>query len=209
MKIRAGAPAARAAHATAWPWLPALAATTPAARSDASRRASLLTAPRSLKEPVRWRFSAFRDTSRPAMRENVSDPNPGVTRTAAPTRSRAASTSASSGRSIAALDPEHPLEHLLHRRQRIEAPLLDVGQQPHELRIPGDRPLEMRLRPRGGEREDLRAEPSPPRPLELAGALEERAMRLDRRPELVAPRALDRLGEHDRDRPAVALQNER
>ena len=33
MKIVAEIPASRAAHATAWPWLPALAATTPAARS--------------------------------------------------------------------------------------------------------------------------------------------------------------------------------
>ena len=30
MKMRARAPTSRAAHATAWPWLPALAATTPA-----------------------------------------------------------------------------------------------------------------------------------------------------------------------------------
>src|SRR4051795_6428301 len=127
MKIRAGAPAARAAHATAWPWLPALAATTPAARSTSAMTASLLTAPRSLNDPVRWRFSAFRDTSRPAMRENVSEPKTGVTRTAAPTRSRAASIAARSGASIAAFDPEHPLQHLLHRRQRIEAPLLDIG----------------------------------------------------------------------------------
>ena len=33
MKIVAAIPASRAAQATAWPWLPALAATTPAARS--------------------------------------------------------------------------------------------------------------------------------------------------------------------------------
>ena len=69
----AGAPSSRAAHATAWPWLPALAATTPAARSSVERVESLLTAPRILKEPVRWRFSAFRRTSRPQRREKVSD----------------------------------------------------------------------------------------------------------------------------------------
>ena len=34
MKMRASAPASRAAQATAWPWLPALAVTTPAARSS-------------------------------------------------------------------------------------------------------------------------------------------------------------------------------
>ena len=36
MRMRAGAPSWRAAHATAWPWFPALAATTPAARSSKS-----------------------------------------------------------------------------------------------------------------------------------------------------------------------------
>src|SRR3954447_19963857 len=208
MKIVASTPAPRAAHATACPWLPALAATTPAARSASSSSASLLTAPRSLNDPVRWRFSAFRDTSRPAMRENVSEPKTGVTRTAAPTRSRAASIAARSGASIAAFDPDPPLQHLLHRRQRIKPPLLDVGEQPRELRVAGDRALEVRLRARRGQREHLRSEPPPPRPLELAGGLEERAVRLDRGPQLVDARLLDRLGEHDRDRPAVALQHE-
>src|SRR5918999_381816 len=47
-----GTPASRAAHASAWPWLPALAATTPAARSVSLRCAILLTAPRILKAPV-------------------------------------------------------------------------------------------------------------------------------------------------------------
>ena len=42
MKIVAGIPASRAAHATAWPWLPALAATTPARRSASPRVAMVL-----------------------------------------------------------------------------------------------------------------------------------------------------------------------
>jgi hypothetical protein len=41
MKIVAGAPSSRAAQATAWPWLPALAATTPAASCSGSRLESL------------------------------------------------------------------------------------------------------------------------------------------------------------------------
>ncbi len=53
-------PASRAAQATACAWLPALAATTPAARWASPSVDSLLTAPRILNEPVRWRFSAFR-----------------------------------------------------------------------------------------------------------------------------------------------------
>ena len=65
MKIVAAIPASRAAQATAWPWLPALAATTPAARSAAVSEAIVFTAPRILNEPVRWRFSAFSCTVRP------------------------------------------------------------------------------------------------------------------------------------------------
>jgi len=53
-KMRARIPSSRAAHATAWPWLPALAATTPAARSSDDSVLSLLTAPRILNAPVRW-----------------------------------------------------------------------------------------------------------------------------------------------------------
>ena len=74
MKTVAWTPTSRAAHATAWPWLPALAATTPADRSAGERAATLLTAPRILKAPVRWRFSALRWTGRPVSRESVSEP---------------------------------------------------------------------------------------------------------------------------------------
>ena len=73
MKIVASAPASRAAQATAWPWLPALAVTTPAACSSGVSGAILLTAPRILNAPVRWRFSAFSWTGRPVSRENVSE----------------------------------------------------------------------------------------------------------------------------------------
>ena len=72
MKIVALIRASRAAHATAWPWLPALAATTPARRSSSASVAIVLYAPRILNEPVRWRFSALRKTWRPLRREKVS-----------------------------------------------------------------------------------------------------------------------------------------
>ncbi len=65
MKIVAGMPSSRAAQATAWPWLPAQAATTPAARSAAVSVASRFMAPRILNEPVRCRFSAFSIVERP------------------------------------------------------------------------------------------------------------------------------------------------
>ena len=74
MKIVALIPASRAAQATAWPWLPALAATTPARRSRPESVAILLTAPRTLNEPVRCRFSALSATSRPISFESVSEP---------------------------------------------------------------------------------------------------------------------------------------
>ena len=73
MKIVAWIPASRAAHATACAWLPALTATTPAARSSSESDATQLTAPRILNEPVRWRFSAFSHTSRPVMRSKDSE----------------------------------------------------------------------------------------------------------------------------------------
>ena len=41
------------------PWLPALAVTTPRSRSAAESWSRTLAAPRSLKEPVIWRFSSF------------------------------------------------------------------------------------------------------------------------------------------------------
>ena len=73
MKIVAAIPASRAAHATAWPWLPALAAATPAAFSSSVSDAIVFTAPRILNAPVRCRFSAFSCTGRPLSRESVSD----------------------------------------------------------------------------------------------------------------------------------------
>ena len=65
-------PASRAAHATAWPWLPALAATTPARRSSSDSVAILLTAPRILNEPVRWQVLGLqRDLAADALRERL------------------------------------------------------------------------------------------------------------------------------------------
>src|SRR6188474_102295 len=110
--MRARTSASRAAHATAWPWLPALAATTPAARSSAPSVAIRLTAPRTLKEPVRWRFSAFSQTSRPTRRESVSEPYTGVTDAIDERRSRASSTSRSVGRAVFVANAEHLLHDL-------------------------------------------------------------------------------------------------
>src|SRR5919201_2599405 len=132
--MRAGIPASRAAHATAWPWLPALAATTPAARSASESVCSLLTAPRTLNAPVRWRFSAFSQTGREASRESVSEPYTGVTRAIPRRRARAASMSARVGvRRSVAIDAKHPLHDLSDRRQRVDLSALHLVEETLEL----------------------------------------------------------------------------
>ena len=67
MKIVAVSPRARAAYASDWPWLPALPVTTPF--TEGSSEAILLRAPRTLKEPVRCRFSALSAIVPPVVRE--------------------------------------------------------------------------------------------------------------------------------------------
>src|SRR5262245_62138229 len=116
-------PAWRAAQPTAWPWLPALAVTTPAFRSSSVRVAILLTAPRTLKAPVRCRFSALSRTSRSQRVDRVSDPKTGVTRATPSRRRRASSISGRPG--TIALELEHLLHDLAHGRQRIELASLD------------------------------------------------------------------------------------
>src|SRR5919199_1652521 len=136
MKIVARAPCSRAAHATACPWFPALAATTPAARSESESVAILLTAPRILNAPVRCRFSAFSQTGRPATRPSVSELYTGVTRATPWRRARAASMSASVGvLSSIAIDVEHPHHDLPHGRERIQLALLDLVEEPPQLRV--------------------------------------------------------------------------
>src|ERR1041385_5077588 len=60
-------PAFGAGEATPCAWFPAEAATTPALRSAAVKWWTLLSAPRTLKEPVRWKFSSLRCTSAPVI----------------------------------------------------------------------------------------------------------------------------------------------
>src|SRR5437763_11176867 len=157
MKIVAREPTSRAAHATDWPWLPALAATTPAARSASESVFILFTAPRTLNAPVRCRFSALSQTSRPASREKVSEPYTGVTRAIPSIRARACSMSGSWGAVLVA-NLEHLFDDLAHSRERIELAALHFLQQPPQLRIVGDSVLEMSRRAGGGDREDLSRE---------------------------------------------------
>src|SRR5512133_3582384 len=114
MKTVAAIPASRAAQATACPWFPALAATTPAFRSASPSVAIVLYAPRILNEPVRWRFSAFKKTGRPVSLEKVSLGYSGVSRATPVRRSPAASTSAGVGD----IELEHLLQDPLYGAQR-------------------------------------------------------------------------------------------
>src|SRR3954451_20996341 len=132
MKTVAEMPSSRAAQATAWPWFPALAAITPAARSLSSSVDSLFTAPRILNEPVRWRFSALSQTFVPVRREKVPEPYTGVTRARPSSRSRAASMSASVGAVIVA-NAKHLLQNLTNGCQRVERSLLHLVEQAAEL----------------------------------------------------------------------------
>lgn len=65
MKTVARTPSSAEASATPCAWFPALAATTPAARSTGDSPAIRTYAPRSLNEPVRCRFSHLKWTGAP------------------------------------------------------------------------------------------------------------------------------------------------
>src|SRR6478736_9676463 len=71
-------PSAVAASATPCAWLPALAATTPRARSSSLSVDMRFVAPRSLNAPVRCRFSALSSTRVPVQREIAPAESTGV-----------------------------------------------------------------------------------------------------------------------------------
>src|SRR6266508_4960824 len=80
------------ASATPWAWLPALAVTTLEPGDSSLMRRY---APRSLNDPVRWRFSHFRTRGRPAIFDRLTGRSTGVTRVT-PSRTRAAARTSSS-----------------------------------------------------------------------------------------------------------------
>ena len=91
--MSASMPMRAAWQATAWAWLPADMATTPRARSSASRESSLFSAPRSLKAAVNCRFSNFTTTWAPRMSDSTRECELGVRVTASAMRLAAARTS--------------------------------------------------------------------------------------------------------------------
>jgi hypothetical protein len=74
MRIVALAPCSRAASASAWAWLPEETEQTPSGRCAATA----LQAPRNLKAPARWRFSAFSTSDAPARASSVRERSSGV-----------------------------------------------------------------------------------------------------------------------------------
>src|SRR5712691_1200720 len=205
MKIVAGTPSARAAQATDWPWLPAVAATTPAARSVPLSWWILLTAPRILNDPVRCRFSALSSTGRPVRRASVSELNTGVSRATPASRSRAALMSASVGAVRAIAKLEHLLHDLAHGAERVELARLHLVEQPPQLRVVRHCVLEMLLRARGRDGEHLAGQVLAPLLLELAVGVEEGPVLLDLLPERLDVLAANRVGEDDRRRPGALL----
>src|SRR4051812_33118885 len=91
MKTSQGTPRTRAACARAHAWLPALPAVTPRAQPSPSA-ASLFSAPRTLNDPVRWRFSALSATDAPVRSLSVSDGSTGVRLATSATAARASAT---------------------------------------------------------------------------------------------------------------------
>ena len=71
MTIVAFTPTRRAWKASAKAWFPAETATTPFSRSSGVNNSSLFSAPRSLKEAVKFRFSNFSHSSQPNICERV------------------------------------------------------------------------------------------------------------------------------------------
>src|SRR5579884_1627262 len=105
---------------------------------------------------------------------------------------------------VAVANPEHLLQDLTDRRERVELALLHVLEQAAQLRVLLNLRLQMPPRARRGDAEDLGREVPSPARLELALRLEPRAMLLDLLPELGDPLAPDRLGEHDGRTPSAA-----
>ena len=86
-------PVSAAARATAWPWLPELTASTPAARRAGSRASRALNAPLALNAPTRCRCSALATTWQPSSRSSSREVTTGVRWTRPAIRAAARSTS--------------------------------------------------------------------------------------------------------------------
>ena len=141
MKIVACTPSSRAAHATAWPWLPALAAITPAARSAGESDASDVDGAADLERAGALEVLGLEQRSRgpvarpraprsrrPAVSARaVADP---LARGLDVSERRVGLRRHRSGRR----EVEHRLEDLMHGGERIELAALDLVEQPRAAR---------------------------------------------------------------------------
>src|SRR5919106_3217756 len=80
MTTTARTPSRAAASATPCAWFPAEEQTTPRARSSSDNRSSFTSGPRSLYEPVLWKSSALRRTSKPVSSDSSREVRSGVRR---------------------------------------------------------------------------------------------------------------------------------
>ena len=122
MKTVACVPTRPAASATPWAWLPALAATTPRARSAADSREIRTYAPRTLYEPARCTFSHLSQAGPPSAALSGRDGSSGVVRMTPASSSRAARTSA---RPTSSVMPRSC--HPARRRRRVACHRRDAG----------------------------------------------------------------------------------
>src|SRR6266513_4460395 len=86
---------------------------------------------------------------------------------------------------------EHPLQYFPNGRKWIQLSALDLVEQPPQLRVVGDRALEVRLRAPGSDREHLAGQVLPPALVEQPIGLEVLSVLLDLRPQ-----SLDVLASH-------------
>src|SRR5439155_18737589 len=96
-------------------------------------------------------------------------------------RRRASSMSARVGPVVVA-NSKHLLHDLADSGQRVQFAALYLVQQPPQLGIVRDGVLQMRLRPRGRDGEDLAGQVAPAPRIQLVVLLEEASVRLDLRP---------------------------
>src|SRR5690606_26460935 len=108
MNTVAAVPHSCAASATPWAWLPALAATTPLARSASDSRLIRTYAPRTLYEPARCRFSHFSQASPPTAAPTGRHGSRGVVRTTPASSWRARRTSVRETRVVMVRSCHHP-----------------------------------------------------------------------------------------------------
>src|SRR5437016_61390 len=121
-----------------------------------------------------------------------------------PSRRRCAASISRSVGTVAVFKLEHLQHDLPHGREGVELAALYLVKQSRELRIACNSLLQMLLRARRGDGEDLARQVAAAALLEPAAGFEKGAVLLERLPELGHVLGADGLGEDDRRRPRAA-----